>query len=209
MTSEQREIIHLLYRAGFGPASANIEILLKKSLNEVIECGKFPKNELGKDLKTVSEILLSDDDTQVYSVSHGTFDTHVKQKGKQEKLLKSLGDSLKTFVNAMIENQKFNEVCILIFSEFSRRVYENGSDGTDHGEGNNLFIICPHLNQPGVYNPLCNLEVLVNGDIGYEIDFRQVYASVLEDCLLTDSTPILNIQFEKTAHFFKNLELIV
>lgn len=168
----------------------------------------FPKSNLGKDLQTVAELMLSDDNTQIFYVSHGTFDTHVKQKGKHKQLLKALGDSLKSFVDVMIKHQKFNEICILVFSEFGRRVHENGSDGTDHGAGNNLFIISPHLRQSGVYNPLCNLENLVNGDIGYEIDFRQIYASILEDWLLTDSEPILNKQFEKLP-IFKNLELIV
>jgi len=168
----------------------------------------FPKSELGKDLKTVAEIMLSDEDTQVFYVSHGTFDTHVSQRGKHEKLLRALGNSLKAFVDVMIKHQKFNEVCILVFSEFGRRVQENGSAGTDHGAGNNLFIISPHLSNPGVYNPLSDLQVLVNGDIGFEIDFRQIYASILEDWLLTDSAPILNNQFEKLP-IFKNLELIV
>ncbi len=195
----QHEILDYIYQTIYNGQQAVKNIYeANKKINLK---GQFPKTGLGADLSTVAELILSDDETQVFYVSHGTFDTHVNQVRQHSKLLKTFGDAVKAFVGVLKQHHKFEEVCIMVFSEFGRRVQENGSKGTDHGKGNNLFLLSPNLRQPGVYNPLLSMEKLLDGDLRFEIDFRQVYATILEDWLNTPASPILHREFEKLSLF--------
>jgi uncharacterized protein (DUF1501 family) len=85
----------------------------------------------------------------------------------------------------------------MTFSEFGRRVKQNGSVGTDHGTANNLFLMSGSLQQPGIYNPGPNLTDLIDGDLKFTVDFRSVYATILNKWLGADDAVILGNQFEK------------
>ena len=161
----------------------------------------FPDVSLGAQLKSVAEMIVSGLDTQIYYVTHGSFDTHVTQSNPHNRLLSALSQSVGAFVKALRKNNKFEDVCILIFTEFGRRVKENGSRGTDHGAGNSMYVISSQLNSPGFHNPYDTLAHLVAGDLAFEIDFRQIYATILEDWLAADSTKVLNNRFEKLNLF--------
>lgn len=89
----------------------------------------------------------------------------------------------------------------MIFSEFGRRVAENGSSGTDHGQGNSLYIINGNLKNAGMLNAYPDLLALDKGDVPYQIDFRSVYATILEDWFGCDSETVLHHCFEKLAIF--------
>ena len=93
---------------------------------------------------------------------------------------------------------------ILVFSEFGRRVAENGSEGTDHGAANNLFLISNHLNHPGFYNALPDLADLHDGDLKHQIDFRSVYTDILSDWLGVSAKLILKERFKKLGLFNSN-----
>ena len=85
----------------------------------------------------------------------------------------------------------------MTFSEFGRRVKENGSKGTDHGTANNLFVIGGNLNKAGFYNSAPDLLSLDgNGDLIHQLDFRQVYATVIEKWLGADSKKVLGKDFQ-------------
>ena len=87
---------------------------------------------------------------------------------------------------------------ILTFSEFGRRVEQNAANGTDHGTANNVFIIGENLKQKGLYNKAPNLSNLdLSGDLIYEIDFRTIYATILDNWLEVDHSTILNRSFQK------------
>ena len=87
---------------------------------------------------------------------------------------------------------------ILTFSEFGRRVKQNESKGTDHGTANNVFIMGKNLKKQGLYNDLPNLGNLDNnGNLNYTVDFREVYATILDKWLQVDDTAILNKSFSK------------
>ena len=88
---------------------------------------------------------------------------------------------------------------IMTFSEFGRRAEENASGGTDHGTANNLFIIGGKLKTPGFLNKTPDLRKLDQGDLIYEIDFRQVYATLIKKWLKADDQHILNQNFESLA----------
>lgn len=157
----------------------------------------YPQNQFAKDLKLIAELIISDIDTSVFYVSLSGFDTHFGQKGKQERLLKTYSDAVASFTHDLKTNGKFEDTVIMTFSEFGRRVKQNGSAGTDHGTANNLFIIGGKLNKPGVYNQSADLQSLDEGDLIYRIDFRSVYSTLLSNWLNVDDKRILGDQFDK------------
>ena len=99
------------------------------------------------------------------------------------------------------ENNLLNDTLIMTFSEFGRRVKQNGSNGTDHGTANNLFLIGGQLKNPGFFNQGPDLTNLDNGDLIYQVDFRDVYTSVLNNWLDTSAPKVL-------GKGFKGLDLI-
>ncbi|QNJ98197.1 DUF1501 domain-containing protein [Constantimarinum furrinae] len=152
----------------------------------------YGTSSFGKQLKTLSEFINSGLDTKVYYASLGGFDTHVKQVGAQDSLLKTYSDAVGTLVADLKANNTFEDTLILTFSEFGRRVSQNAADGTDHGAANNVFVIGGKLKRPGLYNAAPDLSKLDdNGDLIYEIDFRSIYSNILENWLDADAGKIL------------------
>jgi uncharacterized protein (DUF1501 family) len=159
----------------------------------------YPPSTFGKDLKQIAELITADTDTRIYYLSLSGFDTHVNQKGKQERLLKQYADGMRAFVSDLQQHGLMKDVSILTFSEFGRRVKQNASGGTDHGTANNLFVIGEQLATPGIFNPPPDLARLDQGDLFYQLDFRQIYASVLEQWLGVESHSVLGRKFESLA----------
>jgi uncharacterized protein (DUF1501 family) len=135
--------------------------------------------------------------TRIFYVSQGGYDTHTNQAGQHQRLLRELGDSVKAFVDDLKEMGASDRVLLMTFSEFGRRVTENANGGTDHGAAAPMFIVGPKV-KAGLHGRYPSLapEDLVNGDIAFNVDFRSVYAGVLEEWLKTKSAPILGRQFE-------------
>lgn len=158
----------------------------------------YPKNLFGKQLKTIAEFINSGLETQVYYAGLSGFDTHANQQNTQARLLELYAESIEVFVEDLQQNNQFDDVIILTFSEFGRRVKQNQSLGTDHGTANNVFIIGKNLKQNGLYNSMPDLANLdKNGNLKHEIDFREIYATLLDKWLEVDETAILNKQFSK------------
>lgn len=157
----------------------------------------YPQGQLGKQLKLVAELLISGVDTSVFYVSLSGFDTHVRQRGQQDRLLKQYSESVAAFVKDLKQNNRLDETLIMTFSEFGRRVEQNASGGTDHGKANNLFLIGGGLKQAGVFNAAPDLTRLDDGDVPFDIDFRRVYATLLRDWLGADDEAILNRKFKR------------
>lgn len=155
----------------------------------------YPKSRLAKDLKQVAELMTADTETQVYYVNIGGFDTHVNQKAKQQRLLTEYAEAVNAFVKDLQQNNLMDETLILTFSEFGRRVQQNASNGTDHGTANNVFLIGGNLKKAGFYNNGPDLMNLKNNDLVFEIDFREIYASILDNWLEADSATVLKKRF--------------
>ncbi len=102
-----------------------------------------------------------------------------------------LNDAVKAFVKDLKTKNRFHDVLLFTFSEFGRRVAQNASNGTDHGKANNMFMISGGLKQKGLYNELPDLNNLDDGDLKFQLDFRQVYATVLQQWLGADAELIL------------------
>lgn len=152
---------------------------------------QYPDTALGKRMKLIASLILSGADTRIYYASHGSFDTHVGQRGRHDKLLGDLDAALAAFTAEMQAAGLFNDVLIMTFSEFGRRVGENASGGTDHGTAAPMFMISGALRTPGIYNPMPDLADLDDGDLRYSIDFREVYATVLSRWLESPHEPVL------------------
>jgi uncharacterized protein (DUF1501 family) len=159
---------------------------------------EYPKTPFGKQLKTTAKFINSNLQTKVYYVSLGGFDTHANQRNRQNKLLDVYSNSMEVFVKDLEQNDTFKDTLILTFSEFGRRLKQNAASGTDHGAANNVFIIGKNLKTQGFYNEAPNLSLLDNnGDIKYTIDFRSIYATILDKWLEVDDKTILNKPFDK------------
>ena len=156
----------------------------------------YPDSELGKNLKTIASLISSDINTRVYYVSLGSFDTHVGQEAKQEKLFNDLNEAIRPFINDLKANHRFEDTLLMSFSEFGRRVGENGSGGTDHGTANNMFLISGGLKNKGILNEMPDLSNLTDGDLNQQMDFKRVYATVLKKWLGADDLQILGKKYE-------------
>lgn len=155
----------------------------------------YPTTELGKNFKTIASLIFSDINTKVYYVSLGSFDTHVNQQNQQQRLFKEMNDAIAAFVKDLKANNRFDDVVLMSFSEFGRRVSQNASGGTDHGTANNMFLIGGGLKQKGLINALPDLNDLQDGDLKHKVDFKDVYATLLNKWLGADDKSILNKQF--------------
>ena len=156
----------------------------------------YPGTELGRDLKTIAALIMSDINTKVYYVSLGSFDTHVNQEAQQKRLFTELNDAVKAFTTDLKNNNRFQDVLMMTFSEFGRRVSQNASNGTDHGTANNMFFISGGLKQKGMLNAMPDLADLNEGDLKHTVDFKNVYATVLKKWLAADDKMILGQQVE-------------
>jgi uncharacterized protein (DUF1501 family) len=158
----------------------------------------YPNTQFSKQLKTTAEFINSGLQTKVYYTSLGGFDTHANQANNQSRLLSQYAEGVEAFVNDLKHNGTFKDTLILTFSEFGRRVKQNAANGTDHGTANNVFIIGENLKKQGFYNELSKLEDLDNnGDLKFEVDFRTIYATILNKWLNVDDEKILNHSFQK------------
>ena len=156
----------------------------------------YPSTGLAQSLKTIASLIFSDINTKVYYVSLGSFDTHINQAAQQQRLFTEMNDAITAFVNDLKSNNRFQDVLLMTFSEFGRRVAQNASGGTDHGTANNMFLVGGGLKQKGLLNPMPSLSELNDGDLKHSVDFKQVYATVLNKWLDTNDKNILGKQFD-------------
>jgi uncharacterized protein (DUF1501 family) len=124
----------------------------------------------------------------VYYTSHGSFDTHDNQLAVHKNKLTELNDAVFSFYEDLKKSKQLQNITIVIFSEFGRRVKDNGR-GTDHGTAAPMFVIGGN-NKGNIIGNNPNLANLDNGDLKHEIDFRSVYASILKNKLNFDYTQI-------------------
>lgn len=157
----------------------------------------YPQNKFAKQLKTVANFINSGLDTKVFYTSLDGFDTHANQASQQARLLTQYADSISSFVKDLKRNNTFNDTLILTFSEFGRRVKQNAANGTDHGAANNVFIIGSQLKKAGFFNNLASLKDLDNnGDLKFDIDFRMIYATIINKWLGVSTEGILSNHYQ-------------
>jgi uncharacterized protein (DUF1501 family) len=158
---------------------------------------QYPANNgLANQFKLVAQVIAGNVGTRLFSVSMGGYDTHANQKPTQDKNLAQLGDALDAFMQDLANIHQQDDVVVMTFSEFGRRVKQNGSNGTDHGTAEPMFVIGNKV-QGGLYGTYPSLSDLDNnGDLKFNADFRSVYAGVLKDVVGAESAPILGGSFD-------------
>jgi uncharacterized protein (DUF1501 family) len=156
----------------------------------------YPNSQLGNSLKLVAKLIGGGLPTRIYYVSQGGYDTHTGQIGRQKQLLQDLGDSTKAFVDDLKAQNNLQRVLVMTFSEFGRRVSENANGGTDHGAAAPMFVIGNKV-KAGLFGKYPSLapQDLFEGDVKFNVDFRSVYAGVLEQWLKVKSATVLGRQF--------------
>lgn len=186
--------VDYLYKTMTETLSSADYIFKQSKLHPTVQT--YPDTELGRNMKTIASLIFSDINTRVYYVSLGSFDTHVGQENRQQQLFTDLNNAMESFTKDLKANNRFNDVLTMTFSEFGRRVSQNASNGTDHGTAGNMFFIGGGLKQKGLLNELPNLTDLQDGDLKHKVDFKNVYATVLNKWLGADDRRILNGKYE-------------
>jgi uncharacterized protein (DUF1501 family) len=150
-------------------------------------------NDLARQLQMVAAMIRAGLKTRVYYVTMGGYDTHAGQggeNGRHAQLLGQFANAIKAFYDDLKAQENHARVLTMTFSEFGRRVYQNASQGTDHGTASQMFLVGPMV-KAGVLNDHPSLSDLDNGDLKFTTDFRRVYAGILEGWLKADSKKVL------------------
>jgi uncharacterized protein (DUF1501 family) len=160
----------------------------------------YPATGLAGRLRVIARLIKGGGGTRVYYTSQDGYDTHATQLVRHASLLRELSGALKAFLDDLAAAKLADRVLVLCFSEFGRRVQENGSAGTDHGTAGPVFLAGPGV-RAGLVGDAPKLLDLQDGDLKATTDFRQVYAGVLEDWLGLPSKPTLGNDFAKLPLF--------
>ncbi|MGZ8921532.1 MAG: DUF1501 domain-containing protein, partial [Limisphaerales bacterium] len=157
----------------------------------------YPGSQIANSFKLVARLIAGGLPTRVYYVSQGGFDTHTNQAGSHERLLRDFSTAVKAFTDDLKAQGNANRVLVMTFSEFGRRVAQNANGGTDHGAAAPLFLVGPKL-KAGLLGKFPSLapKDLHNGDPKYTVDFRSIYAGILQNWLNTNPVPVLGRKFE-------------
>jgi uncharacterized protein (DUF1501 family) len=156
----------------------------------------YPDGELSKQLQLIGSMIRADLPTRVYYASLGGFDTHANQLNSHANLMRQVGNALNAFQKDLSKQGNTGKVMTMVFSEFGRRVAQNGSAGTDHGTAAPMFLIGDNV-QHGLLGKHPSLTNLDQGDLKFNTDFREVYAAVLENWMGADSKAILGKKYKK------------
>jgi|TARA_B110000263_G_scaffold15601_1_gene12645 uncharacterized protein (DUF1501 family) len=159
---------------------------------------EYPEdNPIAQSLKGIAQVASARLGTRVFYASHGSFDTHTDELKNHSLLWKQLSTAIDCFQKDLKEQKLDEETVIWIFSEFGRRVADNGT-GTDHGSGGVAFLLGNSV-KGGLYGEYPNLDpnAQLEGDIKFNTDFRNLYSTILEDILNVESEKILNEKFSK------------
>jgi uncharacterized protein (DUF1501 family) len=156
---------------------------------------EYPPTPLGMALRNVAALLTAEIGTRVFSVELASFDTHTNQRGDHDALMRTLDAALGAFLEDLGRSQVGRDTVVLAYSEFGRRVRENGTGGTDHGLAGPV-LLAGHAVRGGLYGAPPSLAELDEGDLAHTTDFRRVYATLIERCFEVDSVDVLGGRFE-------------
>jgi len=158
---------------------------------------EYPDTTLARKLKGIAQVHTADLGTRIFYCDHGSFDSHSNQVGMHDKLWKDVSQGVEAFFDDLKEHGAGDNVIMLMFSEFGRRVHDNGS-GTDHGAAGVAFLVGQNI-RGGEYGeyPSTAPEDLEQGDLVPNTDFRGVYSTILEDWMGLDANPLVGGNFEK------------
>ena len=158
---------------------------------------EYADNPIAQSLKNVAQVMSADLGTRVYYTTHGSFDTHSNELMAHAKLWTDVGGAIADFTEDLREQGFEDDTVILVWSEFGRRIQDNGT-GCDHGSGGSAFVIGGQV-KGGLYGeyPSLRAEDHVEGDMRFNNDFRSTYSTILDRWLGLDPATITNGNFEQ------------
>ncbi len=158
---------------------------------------EYRGDSLSKNMKSITQVFLANLGTKIYYTQHGSFDTHSGELPTHAHLWEDVAGSVGSMMEDLKEHGREDDAAVLIFSEFGRRIKDNGT-GSDHGSGGVAFLIGGSVNGGlyGQYPSLHEAEQL-NGDLRPNNDFRSTYSAILDKLMGLDPDPIVNGQFEQ------------
>lgn len=205
---EQVELFRLL-NAPAPNESGTIDFLRHTAMNAYVSAERvrdaigmykggveYPNTRFAYSMKLIAQMVAGNLPTKVYYAHIAGFDTHAAQRGAHDRLLNDLASGVEAFYRDLEAQGNADRVVVLAFSEFGRRVAENGSAGTDHGTAAPMFIFGKPI-KGGLYGQHPSLTDLTDGDLRHGIDFRSVYATVLDKWLGADPAKILGAPFDR------------
>jgi uncharacterized protein (DUF1501 family) len=173
---------------------------LTSSVKAQDRTARYPQTGLGERMQLLARLIKAGIGARVYYTIQGGYDTHSSQLAKHSRLLNEFSSAVKAFTDDMTAAKLGDRVTLLAFSEFGRRVQENGSAGTDHGTAGPVFLAGGGV-KPGLVGGTPNLTDLEDGDLKVTTDFRQIYASVMENWLGLPSETALAGKFARLPLF--------
>ena len=173
--------------------------ILKVAPQKYASTVQYPDTPIARKLRGIAQVHLADLGSRIFYCDHGSFDTHASQNPGHGNLWTAVSHGLDAFMTDLRQHDHADNVIVLLFSEFGRRVHDNGS-GTDHGAAGPVFVLGEKVNGGhfGEY-PSLKAEDLVQGDLNPNMDFRGVYSTILEKWLKLDAKPIVGGTFEQPA----------
>lgn len=217
-SQQQRQDALEIFKSMYGPAigsgpvmdylgQTGMDVLsgadrLKTAPDRYQSSVEYASTDIAKNLRDVARVHTSGLGTRVFYVNQGGYDFHANQLPTHPGLLADLTGAIMDFIQDLRDHDASQEVVIMVFSEFGRRIRDNGT-GTDHGSGGGTFIIGDSV-EGGLYAdypPLAPDQWFNGEDMRHTFDFRGVYATILDQWLGLDATPIVNGQFEQIHPF--------
>jgi uncharacterized protein (DUF1501 family) len=171
--------------------------ILKTAPDRYVSSIEYADNAISKNLQGISKVLNANLGTRIFYTQHGGYDTHANQGPVHPKLWTELSQAISDFYADLAEHDVSEDVLMFVFTEFGRRVKDNGS-GTDHGSGGLAFAIGDPV-KGGMYSEYPSLEEgdLLEGDLQFNIDYRGVYGSMIENWLHLDPIKVVGGNFEQ------------
>ncbi len=163
---------------------------------------EYADNPIARNLRDIARVHLAGLGTRIFYASQGGYDVHANENPTQPKLLGDVSGAIMDFFQDLRDHDASDEVVMLVFTEFGRRIKDNGS-GTDHGSGGGAFIIGDRV-EGGLYAeypPLAPDQWLNGEDLRHTIDFRGIYGTLLEQWIHVEAAPIVGGDFEQVRPF--------
>ncbi len=205
---EEMEIFKML-NAPASNEAGTIDFLRHTAMNAVLSSERvrdavrqykggieYPNTRFASNMKLIAQMIAGKLPTKVYFASLGGFDTHAGQQGVHDRLLEELSGGVEAFTRDLEAQGNADRVLVIAFSEFGRRVAENGSGGTDHGTAAPMFVFGKRV-KSGFHGRQPSLTDLQDADLKHNTDFRSVYATVLDKWLGAEPAKILGSDFER------------
>ena len=187
------------YLSQTGLDSLKAADILKVAPQRYSSTVEYPDTTIARKLRGIAQVHLAELGTRVLYCDHGSFDSHSNQIGMHDKLWTDVSNAVESFFDDLREHDAGDNVIMLLFTEFGRRVHDNGS-GTDHGAAGAAFVIGDRV-KGGEYSefPSTRPEDLEQGDLVPNYDFRGLYTTILEDWMGLDANHLVGGTFEKVA----------